>query len=339
MKAVEARGVVKRYGGGFWRRAGSQAKSRTALNGVSFSIDEGETVGILGPNGAGKTTLLKILSTLIEIDEGEVRVLGHDVTRNPASVRPQLGLVTCDERSFYWRLSGRQNLMFFAELYRVPIARARERIASLLTTLGLTEAADRPYHSYSTGMRQKMAIARGLLSEPRLVLFDEPTRSLDPLSAKNIRDWIRADREKNPGTTRLIATNQLHEAETLCDRVIIVNRGEIVADSSIAEIRERFESTQHVTHRIECRGFRLAGRFTPTPRGLLGIVEEKGDDPDSTWLELRTVRGSDALSAVLDEILRSGGRIEQCQTREVPFDEIFVSLVLQPPEPAAEVNA
>lgn len=333
MKAVEASGVVKRYGGRSWFGSRPGRPVRPALNRVSLSVDAGETIGLLGPNGAGKTTLLKILSTLIEIDEGEVRVLGHDVSRQPGLVRQRLGLVTCDERSFYWRLSGRQNLKFFADLYRVKDAVAKERIAALLETLGLTEAADRPYHTYSTGMRQKMAIARGLLSDPSLVLFDEPTRSLDPLSARNIRDWIRADRKANPATTRVIATNQLQEAEILCDRVIIVNRGEIVADASIAEIRRRFQNAQHITHRLECRNFSLRGRFEPAPAGLVSVVEEPSDSDDTTWLVLRTARGSDALSVVLAEILRSGGSVEQCQTQEVPFDDIFVSLVLQQAEP------
>ena len=338
MRVIEAQRVVKRYGAASWWGSRPSRSARPALNHVSFKVDAGETIGLLGPNGAGKTTLLKVLSTLIEIDEGEVRVLGHDVSRNPALVRRELGLVTCDERSFYWRLSGRQNLFFFAELYRVPGQRARQRIDGLLETLGLTEAADRPYHTYSTGMRQKMAIARGLLSEPRLVLFDEPTRSLDPLSSRNIRDWIRADREKNPETTRVIATNQLHEAESLCDRVIIVNRGEVVADDSIGEIRRRFQNAQHITHRVECRNFSLRGQFALMPEGLISITEEPSDSEGATWLVFRTARGTDALSRVLAEILHSGGTVEQCQTQEVPFDDIFVSLVLQQSEPE-KVNA
>lgn len=341
MNIIEARDVFKRYSRrrlfGF-RGKGSDV--RPALNSVSFSVRKGETVGLLGPNGAGKTTLLKILSTLIEIDFGSVTIFGHDVTRDPLPVRKRLGLVTCDERSFYWRLSGRRNLAFFSTLYRVPAAAARERIDMLLDTVGLTEAADRPYHSYSSGMRQKLAIARGLLSGPDLVLYDEPTRSLDPLSAQNIRQWIVENRARFPDTTSLIATNQLHEAEQLCDRVIILNRGEIIADGSIAEIRRRFEAKEHVAHRIQCRGFALAGRLGPSPRhGLIGIQEEPGQESGSTWLELRAVRDSQALSFVLDAILRSGGVVLQCQTRQVPLDEIFVSLVLAERGPVEGVGA
>ncbi|HEY3442731.1 MAG TPA: ABC transporter ATP-binding protein [Paludibaculum sp.] len=327
MKVIEAKDVVKRYGGVFRRK--HDTATRPALNGVSFSIERGETVGLLGPNGAGKTTLLKILSTLIELDTGSVKVLGHDLSRDPEAVRRQLGLVTCDERSFYWRLTGRQNLRFFAELYRVPAEAAKRRIDELFETLGLTEAADHTYHTYSTGMRQKMAIGRGLLASPDLVLFDEPTRSLDPLSAHNIRDWIIGERRRNPVTTRLVATNQLHEAERLCDRVLIVNRGEIIADGTIAEIRRRFEACQHTVHRILCRGD--VGGLVATDRalGIVSLETEAGDEEDTMWISLRAVRNSEALTFVLQRVLANGARVEQCQTQQAPLDEIFISLVIE----------
>jgi ABC-type multidrug transport system ATPase subunit len=160
------------------------------------------------------------------------------------------------------------------------------------------------------------------------VLYDEPTRSLDPLSAQNIRQWIMENRARHPHTTNLIATNQLHEAEQLCDRVVIVNKGEIIADGSIAEIRRRFEAKEHVAHRILCRGLVPAGVLEPSVgHGLVSIQEEPGWGPGTTWLDVRAVRDSEALSFVLDAILRSGGSVLQCQTRQIPLDEIFVSLV------------
>jgi ABC-2 type transport system ATP-binding protein len=327
VKIIEAEEVFKRYSQRRWWSTGP-GTVQPALNSVSFTVRQGETVGLLGPNGAGKTTLLKILATLISVDAGSVRVFGHDVNRDPLPIRKRIGLVTCDERSFYWRLTGRRNLLFFATLYRVPSAAARDRIATLLETLGLTAAADRPYHSYSSGMRQKLAIARGLLASPDLVLYDEPTRSLDPLSSQNIRQWITENRARYPHTTNLIATNQLHEAERLCDRVIIVNQGEIIADGSIAEIRRRFEAKELMAHRILCRDFILAGGLGPSAaHGLISIVDEPGEEPGTTWLELRAVRDSEALSFVLGAILRSGGSVQQCQTRQIPLDEIFVSLI------------
>ena len=167
-----------------------------ALRSISFSVRPGETLGLLGPNGAGKTTLLKIISTLLYPTSGKVEFFGRNVYENPVWARKTTGLITCDERSFYVRLTARQNLAFFAVLFGLPKKTADQRIAELLDTLGLTDSADRPYQSYSSGMRQKMAIARGLLSEPRVALYDEPTRSLDPLSARNIRTWILNNRER-----------------------------------------------------------------------------------------------------------------------------------------------
>lgn len=326
---VQVANVWKRYSGRGWlaRKAGKESVQRPALRDVSLSVPQGETLGLLGPNGAGKTTLLKILSTLIEADEGSVWVLGCDASRDPRRARGMIGLVTCDERSFYWRLSGRRNLQFFATLYGLPAAKARHRIGALLERLGLTEAADRPYHSYSSGMRQKLAIARGLLSDPRLILYDEPTRSLDPISAQNIRRWIAENRLRFPETTHLIATNQLNEAEQLCDRVVILNRGEIIADGSIAHIRRCFEARQHLIHHIHCRRLPALG-LTPVPgRGLIGIEEHCAEDGQTTILDIRTTAEGEALSFVLDTVLRAGATILRCETEQAPFDEIFVSLV------------
>jgi ABC-2 type transport system ATP-binding protein len=239
--------------------------SVTALREVSLTVREGEMVGLLGPNGAGKTTLLKSVAGLLEVTSGTIKVHGLDLNANPVAVRRMMGLVTCDERSFYWRLSGRRNLRFFGALYRVPEKVLNNRIDLLLEKLDLSTAADRPYHTYSTGMRQKLAIARGLLAEPRLVLYDEPTRSLDPLSAQNIRNWIKASRQVFPNTTHLIATNQLHEAEQLCDRVVIVNQGKVIADGAIDRIREKFHSSSRLVHRIACMR-RVAGHALRTPK-------------------------------------------------------------------------
>ncbi len=303
---------------------------RPALEGVSLTIREGEMVGLLGPNGAGKTTLLKILATLIEPDSGSVSLFGRDLARDPAWARRRIGLVTCDERSFYWRLSGRHNLEFFATLYGVGRRLARERIDMLLETLGLTEAAGRPYHTYSTGMRQKLAIARGLVADPRFVLYDEPTRSLDPLSAQNIRNWIAENRAAAGNTTHLLATNQLNEAERLCERVLILNRGQLIADASIGAIRARFAAAETATHRIRCRRFSLAGRLHPAPaEGLLEIAAEPAEG-ESCTLRIRTQAGGAGLSYVLRAILDSGGVVEACETESIPLEEIFCSLVGEP---------
>lgn len=309
------------------RAAGAPGQKGEVLHNVSFSVREGETTGLLGPNGAGKTTLLKIITNLIYPTSGRVMLHGLDVCENPTRARKMMGLVTCDERSFYWRLSGRQNLSYFGALYGLTKRQLQERTSELLEVLGLTAAADRSYQSYSSGMRQKLAIARGLMINPRVVLYDEPTRSLDPLSAHNIRKWIVEKRMASPHQTHVIATNQLSEAEHLCDRVLIVNRGQLIADGTPREIREKWNTRGHDTHRITYRGCTLNGHLVPDAlAGLLEIIEE-GTNERGKVLRLRTGKGGSGLTRALDMILRSGGIVVECQGEQPSFDDVFCALV------------
>jgi ABC-2 type transport system ATP-binding protein len=327
---LEVEGVSKLYERRGWRTLlGRAAPVQTrALNDISFRVRPGETLGLLGPNGAGKTTMLKILTGLLYPTSGRVRIDGRDMQLERRMVRGLMGLVTCDERSFYWRLSGRRNLRFFALLYGLPREIVEDRIAELLEALGLTYAADRPYSGYSSGMKQKLAIARGLLSNPRILLYDEPTRSLDPVSAMTIRRWIAERREKNPEQTHVLATNLLDEAEMLCDRVVIINRGRIAAQGPIREIQERFNEREYEDHTITYRGG--SGTEWLTPDSEHGLLEVAFEDSTSRGdvVRIRTIRNSDAFSRVLGRLLEEGATIVECSRTEAAFDEVFCSLVL-----------
>jgi ABC-2 type transport system ATP-binding protein len=290
-----------------------------ALHEVSLSVGRGEILGLLGPNGAGKTTLLRIIAGSLDPTSGTVRVEGR------------IGLVTSDERSFYWRLSGRQNLEFFAALYGVPAKMAGGRIRELLELLDLSHLADRRFDTYSSGMKQRMAVARGLLADPSLILYDEPTRALDPANARAVRQWISDSRVRSPHVSHLIATNQLGEAEQLCDRVVILNRGSVIAAGSIADVRARFRES--LVHRITCRGLDPTDRILPSGEwGILKVTTEY--DPPLLRLRLESAKDSLALSKVLERILAQGGVIEGCQTEEVPFDEVFCSLLSEQKAPS-----
>ena len=218
----------------------------TALADVTFNVAHGEVVGLLGTNGAGKTTLLKILATLVLPNAGHVSVHGQDVEHDADRVRRLVGFVTGDERSFYWRLTGRQNLEFFAAFHGLTDAAAGTRIDTLAASLGL-EALDRRYGSYSTGMRHRLAIARALLTEPPVLLLDEPTRSLDPLATADVHRLIRTSLLAERGCTIVLATHDLGEAKALCHRVAILHRGQLVADERVealtteSELAEVFE--------------------------------------------------------------------------------------------------
>jgi len=311
-----------------FRRFSRSRDWHPALQNVSLRVAPGETLGLLGPNGAGKTTLLKIIATLLYPTSGHVTVYGHDVCDDSIRTRGLIGLVTCDERSFYWRLTGRQNLRFFAALYGLTFRQYRERAEPLLETTGLAQAADRPYHTYSAGMKQKLAIIRGLLSEPRLVLYDEPTRSLDPLSTQNIRRWLVEKRVHAPEQTHIIATNQLEEARQLCDHVAIINRGTVIARGTIDEICRRWRQRDYEVHHVTCRGVNLNGRLHPDPHAGVLAIEQETAQGDEITLRLSAGRGSDALSCLLRTILDNQGTVVRCETEIVAFDEVFCALVL-----------
>ena len=220
---ARARGVVKRFG------------PVTALDGLDLEVDAGEIVALLGPNGAGKSTFLRVLGTLVLPDAGTVEVCGVDALAQPTQARRRLGLMVGDERSLYWRLSGRANLEFFAALHGMRRRRAAARAAELLDLVGLTKAADRPVGTYSSGMRMRVSLARSMIAAPPLLLLDEPTGNLDPLAASRFRDLLTAlARER--GTAVLMATHDLHEAVAVADRVAVLAAGRIVLRESSAEM-------------------------------------------------------------------------------------------------------
>ena len=213
-EGISARGVCKRFG------------SVTALDDVSFTVDRGEIAVLLGPNGSGKSTLLRILGTTVIADAGEVRVSGQDLRRAPSAVRRSIGFLLADERSWYWRLTGRHNLEFFAALYGLPKRECRRRTTELLEEVGLNDAADRPFGDYSSGMRLRLSLARALVSSPPVLLLDEPTRSLDPLARKHFRDLILEIARQRKAAV-LMASHDLHEASAVASRVLVLLEGRL----------------------------------------------------------------------------------------------------------------
>ena len=202
------------------------------LRDVDLSVGRGEILGLLGTNGAGKTTLLKILATLILPTAGRITIEGVDVIHEPHRAIQLVSLVTADERSFYWPLTGRQNLEFFATFQGLGRDAARRRIEELQEQLGL-EALDRQFGIYSTGMRHRLAIARGLIRRPHVLLLDEPTRSLDPVAANGLRRLIRDTLVAQLGCTVVLATHNLQEAEELCDREVFLHKGRLLSSGIV----------------------------------------------------------------------------------------------------------
>jgi ABC-2 type transport system ATP-binding protein len=218
-----------------------------ALSEVSFDVHAGEIFGLIGRNGAGKTTLTKIIATLVQPTSGNVTVNNYDSVRDDEKVRAQVGLATAEERSFYWRLTVEQNLMFFARLFGLSDALARRRIIELVEQFELKEIVSRRFGELSTGNKQRMAFARAMLSKPPVLLLDEPTRSLDPLAAARMRALISRLAGGDPPVTILLTSHNLAEVEELCARVAIIGHGRIHALDTPGNLR----ATHHQTERVQ----------------------------------------------------------------------------------------
>src|SRR5205809_5166837 len=219
VEALDLHRTYKTHTGTFRRRT----KEVEAVRGVSFTIEPGELFGLLGPNGAGKTTTIKMLITLLIPTGGSARVLGLDVVRQAREVRKRIGYVFGGERGVYERLSGYDNLRYFAELYGVPAREQKARIELLLEMVGLKGREHERAEGYSRGMKQRLHVARGLLHDPDVVFLDEPTIGLDPVGARELRATISTLVEA--GKTVLLTTHYMFEADALCDRIAVIEKG------------------------------------------------------------------------------------------------------------------
>jgi ABC-2 type transport system ATP-binding protein len=323
MSAISTVNLTKRYS----RTSGyrdllpfRKKKWVTAVEGVSLDIKEGEFFGLLGPNGAGKTTLIKMLCCLVLPTSGTARVFGHDVIKEESAVKKAVGLVNAEERSFYWRLTGRENLKFYASLYHISRQQGNQRIEELLDLVGLSGEGDIRFQNYSTGMRQKLAIARGLLSQPQLLFVDEPTRSLDPVSARNVRRFFK-EKVAGAGKTVVLATHNLEEAEQLCDRLAIMNHGRVVALGSMKELRSLFQT--HKGCELQVKNFPEAGESRL--QDIEGVLDCRitGQSDGLTTLKLRISDRAEVLPRVLQVMVNGGVEICSCQMQELPLEEIF----------------
>ncbi|MFG6026180.1 ABC transporter ATP-binding protein [Fusobacterium vincentii] len=208
-----------------------------ALKDISFSIKKGEIFGILGPNGAGKSTLIKIMATLLKEDSGSIKILGLDVDKNEKVIRQKINLITGSERGLYWRLTARENLEYFAELYGISKKNKKNLIDKLVKLVGLFGREDEKVEKYSKGMKQRLQIARGLINDPQIIFLDEPTLGLDVLSAVNLRKLIKElSRE---GKTIIYTTHYMKEAEEICDRVLFINKGKVLDIGNIDDLKRK----------------------------------------------------------------------------------------------------
>jgi ABC-2 type transport system ATP-binding protein len=292
-----------------------------ALSEVSFDVRAGEIFGLIGRNGAGKTTLTKIIATLVQPTSGAVTVNGFDSVRDDEKVRAQVGLATAEERSFYWRLTVEQNLMFFARLYGLGDTLARRRIIELVNQFELKELVTRRFGELSTGNKQRMAFARAMLPKPPVLLLDEPTRSLDPLAATRMRALINALAGGDPPVTILLTSHNLTEVEELCARVGIISRGRIRALDTPKNLRDTHRQTERVELKVQ--GITLERARSILASGLNGLeLKEEGQTLHVAFMH---ETGDEHLDAVVRALQGSGGKLVSFRSERATLLDVLES--------------
>ena len=293
-----------------------------ALDGVGLAVREGEFFGLLGPNGAGKTTLIKVLVTLLLPSSGRALVDGFDVVTQPQAIRRRISMVSGGESSGYGILTVREQLWMFSQFYGIPGRVARQRIDHLLAVMGLTDDADKKVYNLSTGMRQKMNLCRGLVSEPKILFLDEPTLGLDVAVARDVRAYIKRWRHERPTHTVLLTTHYMTEADELCDRVAIIDRGRVVACDTPAALKRQVQSDSVFQLRV-AGDAADAARLGQLP-GVQRFQHVRGDGVASLSFSLAD---EGALAEIIAAITRQGGRLLSLEKREPTLEDAFLELV------------
>ncbi len=235
--AIELKSISKTFTERNWKTFLFRKPRQTqALNDVSLTVKKGEIMGLLGPNGAGKTTLIKILSTLVTPDSGEGTISGLSLATQSLAIRNTIGMVSTNDRTFYWRLTGRENLDFFATLYNLSGSLKKKRIEQSLQLTDMEDKADSRFMSYSSGQKQRLAIARAMLADPEVLLMDEATTSLDPIATRKLLNFTKETLAKQEQKTIIWCTHNLHEAEDICDRVTVLHKGKILYCGRLQEM-------------------------------------------------------------------------------------------------------
>jgi ABC-2 type transport system ATP-binding protein len=321
MAVIEARDLHRTYrtSTGTLRR---KWKSVEAVRGVNFDIERGELFGLLGPNGAGKTTTIKMLITLLIPTSGTARVLGYDVVEDAREVRKRIGYVFGGERGVYERLSGYDNLRYFAELYGVPPKEIRPRIDYLLELVGLKGREQERTEGYSRGMKQRLHIARGLLHDPPVIFLDEPTIGLDPIGARELRATIAA--LADAGKTILLTTHYMFEADALCDRIAVITRGQIVAEGTPLDLKRGVAQGTVV----EVEVFGIPEGTVERVRELSGVVSVSMEDRDQAQvLSVQTETDVELTPAILGSL--NGANVGRISRREPTLEDAYVGLVAE----------
>ncbi len=299
------------------------AKELIALQNVHLEVRRGELFGLLGPNGAGKTTLIKILTTLLAPTSGRAWVAGFDVVQEAEKIRPRINMVSGGEASGYGLLTVRENLWMFSQFYGLPSGEANRRIRELLEIVGMTDRLNTKSSDLSTGLRQKMNIVRGFLTDPEVLFLDEPTLGLDVGASREVRRFIRRWVDDDPTRTILLTTHYMVEADELCDRVAIINEGRVLACDTPSHLKHRLQ--RDAIFRLEVSA--LNGISVRTLERLPGVKKVSHRPMDYGAILEFILEEEPVLGAVVNALTQDNIRILNLQKREPTLEDVFVALV------------
>jgi ABC-2 type transport system ATP-binding protein len=309
---------------GFWPFAKKAPRSTfTAVDGVDLEIGKGEIFGLLGPNGAGKSTTIRMLCTLLEPTSGTATVNGFDVVKQANDVRRSLGTLLAGERSIYWKLTGRENLEYFAALYHIPPTVARRRVDELIERMELKERGNELVEKYSTGMKQRVAIAKALLARPPILLLDEPTLGLDPQAARKLRELI--SELKQEGHTILLTTHYMEEADQLSDRIGIIDHGKVIALDTSANLKKRIDQKEII--KLELSGWHAEiAEKLKSISGIEKLTTHQQGDADLWEVNLQADNSRTALPRIVESISGNGTRLVNMNVVKPSLEDVFIDL-------------
>ncbi|TLZ77408.1 MAG: ATP-binding cassette domain-containing protein [Methanobacteriota archaeon] len=329
--AVETRDLTRVFSGKkkrWWRRKPTPDEEEslgpvTALDGVSLQIREGELFGLLGPNGAGKTTLIKILATLLLPTSGQALVAGHDVTKDPFPIRQRINMVSGGETSGYGLLTARENIWMFSQFYGVPSKVSKARIDELMHIFGLWDKRDAKVRMLSTGQRQKMNMIRGFVTGPDILFLDEPTLGLDVNAARVIREYVMNWVRGQAGKTVLLTSHYMAEADQMCDRIAIIDKGRILACDTPANLKRMIRT--ETTFQLEVDTIRDTTSFM----GLQGVKNfSHKDDISKNRSHLTFILEDEGpVAEILSSITSQGAKVHSLQKSEPTLEDVFISMV------------
>jgi len=321
MNAIEVRDLhrVFRATIGTIRR---KTREVVAVDGISFNVRDGELFGLLGPNGAGKTTTVKMLTTLLIPTSGSATILGHDVVSDADAIRSRIGFIFGGERGLYWRLSAKDNLRYFADLYHVDPDVAKQRLPELIELVGLSGREDEKVEGYSRGMRQRLHVARCLLHDPQVLFLDEPTMGLDPVGARELRQVINNLVAQDK--TVFLTTHYMFEADALCERVAVINRGKIVALDTPEGLKRHVEDLSV----IELEVFGIAPEMVDLLRQIPEVDTVSVENRDQKQaLRVHSHLGSAIVPQIMQRLDGNGVTIGRVTVREPTLEDAYVRLV------------